>query len=594
MFKNEISYTNSHQISKKERKEICSCLSIKYDKTYVEYINLNFKNMSIQKGNIQNHKRNVVLHENNPILFEYDIKYYMPTVYLLQNFNFGIGKNIIKNVCVIYDETVSYILNGADLMLKGVLNRTEIKNSDKNFSLNELFYVQTVSGAIVALGITLVSKETMNVDNPTGKFLRILHRVGDSLWNIGNKKELPVVQIQQEETKVTNEQKKTEENISKEEEINTNKVNEEKKEEEVNTITSNLEEITKEEEEDKKVENIPPQEEIDEHFDIVFLTLCKLQLQKEKFPMDPGKLYQQFMKPLSEEIGLFIDIKHSSYKKINNYFKHLHKDKSMITFSKAKGQNNDYIQSINWECEEIKNFKPRVKKLKFLSHQKDAPQEHENILLSKDEKIEVQILYRPNQKIKILFPKYIPDYIDGNYYTLSQCTEVLKAYLKDNSLFIVDQPGMAKLDANLEKILSVHYDKFQLEDRLYKIEDILEMWKRNLNEKSCIMRTNNEESEEIYTNNLQIRIIAKKMNNKNVTLISGLDKFIDLNQATKSLAKHFATSVTIKDEIAGLKNTIFIQGYWVNELVSKLVEEFKINKKIIKVEDRLKSKVKKK
>ena len=108
------------------------------------------------------------------------------------------------------------------------------------------------------------------------------------------------------------------------------------------------------------------------------------------------------------------------------------------------------------------------------------------------------------------------------------------------------------------------------------------------------MRTNNEESEEIFTNNLQIRIIAKKMNNKNVTLISGLDKFIDINQATKSLAKHFATSVTIKDEIAGLKNTIFIQGYWVNELVSKLVEEFKINKKIIKVEDRLKSKVKKK
>ena len=126
------------------------------------------------------------------------------------------------------------------------------------------------------------------------------------------------------------------------------------------------------------------------------------------------------------------------------------------------------------------------------------------------------------------------------------------------------------------------------------MEDILEMWKINLNEKSCIMRKNNEESEEIFTNNLQIRIIAKKMNNKNVTLMSGLDKFIDINQATKSLAKHFATSVTIKDEIAGLKNTIFIQGYWVNELVSKLVEEFKINKKIIKVEDRLKSKVKKK
>ena len=94
--------------------------------------------------------------------------------------------------------------------------------------------------------------------------------------------------------------------------------------------------------------------------------------------------------------------------------------------------------------------------------------------------------------------------------------------------------------------------------------------------------------------NLTIKIIAKKIRNKNVTLISGLENYIDnINTICKSLAKHFVTSVTVKDEISGLKNVIFIQGHWVDELVEKLIEEFKINKRIIKVEDRLKTKKKK-
>ena len=98
----------------------------------------------------------------------------------------------------------------------------------------------------------------------------------------------------------------------------------------------------------------------------------------------------------------------------------------------------------------------------------------------------------------------------------------------------------------------------------------------------------------VKAKNLTIKIIAKKIRNKNVTLISGLENYIDnINTICKSLAKHFVTSVTVKDEISGLKNVIFIQGHWVDELVEKLIEEFKINKRIIKIEDRLKTKKKK-
>ena len=68
----------------------------------------------------------------------------------------------------------------------------------------------------------------------------------------------------------------------------------------------------------------------------------------------------------------------------------------------------------------------------------------------------------------------------------------------------------------------------------------------------------------VKAKNLTIKIIAKKIRNKNVTLISGLENYIDnINTIYKSLAKHFATSATIKDEISALKNAIFIQGHWV-------------------------------
>ena len=642
MFKNEINFSQSHPLSKKEKKEIFKTLSLKYEDEYIKYMISNFNELSIQKGNIQNKKRNVLFNGNNPILFEIDKDKYIPTVYLLQYFNLGLGINLIKNVCIIYDATVEYILNGADLMLKGVINRNQIKNSERNFGLEDIFYVQTQSGKIVAIGCSLVDKNLMNIEQPSGKFLKIIQRIGDSLWNIGCKKEIPHLDIpinntyindyinnnnnedikednNDEEKKETNgynvEEKKNDNNKNNEEDENNNnnedikednknnkedennKNNEDIKEEnnsnedikEDNNLDSNEENNN---EEYKKIE-LPSKEEIDEYLDIVFLTLCKLHLQEEKFPMDPGKLYTSFMKPLSKELKLFIDIKFSSHKKVNDYFKYLSKEKKYLTFSKAKGQNNLYIQSINFDNEDIKNFKPRVNKLKFLSHQNK--EESENILLSKDEKIEIVSYYKPQQKLHPLFNKYLPNFSTDEFYPMKECKKVLTNYLKDNNLFIQGTNNV-KLDSNLEKMLNIHYTTFSIEERQYKMDEIIEMWNNNLIAKNFIIKTSISEnkSETVKAKNLTIRIIAKKIRNKNVTLVSGLENYIDnINTICKSLAKHFATSVTVKDEISGLKNAIFIQGHWVDELVEKLIEEFKINKRIIKVEDGLKTKKKK-
>ena len=393
MFKNDISLNQSHPLSKKEKKEIFKSLKNIFKEEYLNIMLSSFKDMSIHKGNIQNKKRNVIFEGSNPILFEYDKELYYPSIYLLQLFNAGIGENIIQNCALIYDATVEYIVNGADLMLNGVINRSDIKNSERTFKLGDLFYVQTNTGLICGVGTAMTDKKILDISKG-GKFLRILHKIGDSLYNLGIKKELKPL-IEQKKVEIMNKEDEKEENEEKNE-INEEKKDEKKDEEKsdaqkdnneikteenknniiINDIEENINKInlesnekTGEEEEEKeedekvdKVENNLSKEEIDENLDIIFLTLCKLHLEREKFPMDPGKLYHDFMKPLSDEIHREINIKLSSYKKVNEYFKYLSKEKNLIIFTKAKGQNNDYITKINFDNDIIKNFKPRISK----------------------------------------------------------------------------------------------------------------------------------------------------------------------------------------------------------------------------------------
>ena len=140
MFKNELAISQIYTLSKKERKDLLKKLGINYNKEIVEYIGNNFNNMTILKTPIGNSKRRIVIHENNPILFEYDNDVFYPTVYLLNMF-----PQILNRFALIYEETDSYLDNGADLMLKGVLNREDIKKN-VSFKLNDLFVVITTTG----------------------------------------------------------------------------------------------------------------------------------------------------------------------------------------------------------------------------------------------------------------------------------------------------------------------------------------------------------------------------------------------------------------------------------------------------------------
>lgn len=138
MFKNEFKVTQSYIVSKKEKKDIAKKLTLFYSKNVMDYIVANFDEITLHKTTLN--KKRILTYQNNPIFFEYDNDTYYPTVYLLNMF-----PDMLVKKAIIYEETDTYLDNGADLMLKGVLNRAELKK-EVSFRLNDLFSVQTVSG----------------------------------------------------------------------------------------------------------------------------------------------------------------------------------------------------------------------------------------------------------------------------------------------------------------------------------------------------------------------------------------------------------------------------------------------------------------
>jgi len=118
----------------------------------------------------------------------------------------------------------------------------------------------------------------------------------------------------------------------------------------------------------------------------------------------------------------------------------------------------------------------------------------------------------------------------------------------------------------------------------------------NLQEKDFITKSTNENTEILALNQgnaFKIKIVAKKISNKKVTIVEGLKLLnFDYKTLTKSFAKKFACSVSIKDDNT-FDNAICIQGYWVNELLDIFETELKLKKQFITVEDKIGKKKKK-
>ena len=173
---------------------------------------------------------------------------------------------------------------------------------------------------------------------------------------------------------------------------------------------------------------------MNEIINTVFLNTIKVYIQnnKELLPIDPGKFYRDYMKKVAKQLNVVLDFKHSTYKKINNYLKHLAKDKNLIEFNKIKNTQNDFIQKIYWSHPIIEDFKPTIKEILV----EETKVVEKKILLDKDEQFEVHQWFKPNTKIKMFFEAMNPNFKTDEYYTLKDCNDILTKFLKTKDLFI--------------------------------------------------------------------------------------------------------------------------------------------------------------
>lgn len=141
------------QLNKKQIKELNDSIS-KYE------IVIDLKNRIFEKNN-------VIISNDIPILFRYENKLY-PTL-----------KTNLNTISSVYVDrgAIPFLLKGADLMRRGITNLD-------NFEKDELIVVrdETYKKAI-CLGIALLNSIDMKTQD-TGKSIKIIHFVGDNIWNL--------------------------------------------------------------------------------------------------------------------------------------------------------------------------------------------------------------------------------------------------------------------------------------------------------------------------------------------------------------------------------------------------------------------------
>lgn len=103
---------------------------------------------------------------------------------------------------------------------------------------------------------------------------------------------------------------------------------------------------------------------MDEHLKEAFLNVLKLSKVEGELPIDSGRFYIDYML-LARSEGVKLDVKDSSFKKLGKFYEEMAK-KKFIQFKPAKekkGQQGSTITKIFWECEELKNYIPTIKKM---------------------------------------------------------------------------------------------------------------------------------------------------------------------------------------------------------------------------------------
>ena len=153
---------NKHKIRKKDIKKIESEIQKKFS------INLLNDNEIVEVGEIEGEK--YIFFNNKPCFMFYGKNIFFTL--------FGIEKYRPKENFVTVDMgAVRFVTNGADVMSPGIIDAfNEIKEGDQVWICDEMHHKPLAIGIALTDGITMVKEKK-------GKSVKLIHYVGDKIWN---------------------------------------------------------------------------------------------------------------------------------------------------------------------------------------------------------------------------------------------------------------------------------------------------------------------------------------------------------------------------------------------------------------------------
>ncbi len=153
---------NRHKLKDKEIKKIDTDLIKNFNQSFLD------KSLNIEIGVFQGQK---IILIDGKICFIF----YNDNIFFTLH---GINRYKPKNRFVVVDMgAVKFVTNGADVMAPGIVD------ADLNIEENDQVWVcdETYKKPL-AIGIALISGEQM-INEKKGKAIKVIHYVGDSIWN---------------------------------------------------------------------------------------------------------------------------------------------------------------------------------------------------------------------------------------------------------------------------------------------------------------------------------------------------------------------------------------------------------------------------
>ncbi|EFO91604.1 hypothetical protein CRE_11810 [Caenorhabditis remanei] len=499
----------------------------------------------VKLTNFDGNQMNVYTIDKVPQLFEFsESGNIYPTVFYMWN------NPKAFPVLVCHYPVLSYLENGADLMLPGVIRSEtfQLPTFRKGVPVAIAFHC-TETGTVCgpsAIGCSLMSSDEMVACGFKGKGVQVLHVFRDELWSFGPKGFPPSYSVASWNTYG----EETDESDEDEEEF------EEKQDREESVGVPPKPTVNEIEEE------IIPEEPMENLLTRCFLAGLKYRFTRNMLPMDVGQFYTQCVLACVPD-GRKLDMKKTHFKKFATFLEEINDlgDEWIIKIVPSKQKKGaDVVGDVNFSNKLFRDFEVSDE-----CTVDKAPEDK-----SKFEAPVISEYFAITEPTLRLFPKFSK----GDLMSAKEIREMVTSYVNENKLAAGKS---VRLDPILCSITRIKSDTAPWADLMKAIHGrMTATWHIRWADGRDLVRKISPPLVEFK--------IENRAGNKKVTLINGLAMFgIDIRTICHQIQTGVATSVTSQWEVAGVEGPqVLVQGNQIHFVVDLLIKSYGIDKKFMK------------